>query len=157
MTIEATTEKRPRKAPAAKKTVAKAATTRTRKRSMSDDHKSALAQGRIEGRAVTNYLNALESHRPKRGRKRTAESIARRLDIIDQKLPDADPINRLQMIQERLDLQAEASRLQESTDLTELEEAFIQVAKSYGERKGITKAAWLSMQVPKDVLRRAGL
>ena len=49
------------------------------KRPMSDDHKAALAAGRNEGRAVRRYLEALEAHKPKRGRKRTPESIQKRL------------------------------------------------------------------------------
>ena len=52
---------------------------KARKRSMSDDHKAALAAGRNEGRAVRRYLEALEAHKPKRGRKRTPESIEKRL------------------------------------------------------------------------------
>ena len=49
---------------------------------MSDDHKAALAQGRHESRVVREYLEALKSTKPKRGRKRTAESIQKRLDKI---------------------------------------------------------------------------
>lgn len=170
MTIETATPKAPRKAPAktpvkavakaSAKTVAKApvkAAAQKAKRPMSDDHKSALAQGRNEGRAVNTYLNALETNRPKRGRKRTTESIARRLEIIEQKLDEVGPIHRLQLIQERLDLQTEANRLQETNDLSKLEEEFIKVAKSYGARKGITSAAWRSLKVPKNVLQKAGL
>ena len=36
---------------------------------MSADHKAALAKGREEGRIVRRYLEALESNRPRRGRK----------------------------------------------------------------------------------------
>jgi hypothetical protein len=50
---------------AAKKSVA------TPKRAMSKQHKAALAVGRAEGLAVRRYLDALEAHKPKRGRKRT--------------------------------------------------------------------------------------
>ena len=39
---------------------------------MTDEHKAALAQGRSEGRAVRDYLDALRANKPKRGRKRTA-------------------------------------------------------------------------------------
>ena len=46
--------------------------------SMSEDHKTALAQGRSEGRAVRRYLEALEAHKPRRGRKRTVESMKSR-------------------------------------------------------------------------------
>ena len=37
---------------------------------MSAQHKEALAVGRDEGRAVRRYLEALEAHKPRRGRKR---------------------------------------------------------------------------------------
>ena len=43
-------------------------------RGMSDQHKEALATGRNQSRAVKAYLAALKSNKPKRGRKRTAES-----------------------------------------------------------------------------------
>lgn len=36
---------------------------------MSAEHKRALAVGRDEGRAVRQYLEALEAHKPKRGRR----------------------------------------------------------------------------------------
>ena len=49
-----------------------------------------------QGRAVRRYLEALEAHKPKRGRKRTPESIEKRLARIEDELPDADPLNRRQ-------------------------------------------------------------
>lgn len=124
---------------------------------MSDEHKQALAEGREQGRGVRLYLEALERNRPKRGRKRTADSIAKRLDTIEQRLVDAEPLTRLHLIQERINLQNELENLKEKTDLTELEEDFIAAAKSYGQRKGITHAAWRSLGVPPDVLRKAGI
>ena len=42
---------------------------------MSNEHKQALAEGREQGRGVRLYLEALEKNRPKRGRKRTSDSI----------------------------------------------------------------------------------
>ena len=74
---------------------------------MSDEHKAALAEGRNQGRAVRRYLEALDAHKPKRGRKRTPESMQKRLDRIDVELVSADPLKRLQLIQERLDLKRE--------------------------------------------------
>ena len=49
---------------------------------MTAEHKAALAQGRAEGRAVKEYLEALSANKPKRGRKRTPDSIGRRLEKI---------------------------------------------------------------------------
>ena len=45
---------------------------------MTAAHKKALAVGREQGRVIRSYLEALEASRPKRGRKRTAESVRRR-------------------------------------------------------------------------------
>src|SRR5207247_586453 len=105
---------------------------------MSDQHRQALAEGRKQGRGVRLYLEALDKNRPKRGRKRTSDSITKRLDTIEQRLIDADPLTRLHLIQERMNLQNELEALKAKTDLTELEDGFIVAAKSYGQRKGIT-------------------
>src|ERR687894_3275888 len=79
----------------------------TRKRTpMSNQHKAALAEGRDQGRAVRRYLEALEAHRPRRGRKRTPESMKKRLIAVENELLTADPLKRLHLIQERLDLQS---------------------------------------------------
>ncbi|MFZ4516932.1 MAG: hypothetical protein ACOYOP_00975 [Microthrixaceae bacterium] len=121
------------------------------------EHKAAMAAGRTESRAVKNYLEALDQHRPKRGRKRTAESIDARLDKIDAELADADAMKRLSLIQERLDLLAEKDHLTGQVDLSALEEAFVGSAKAYGERKGISYAAWREVGVPAAVLTSAGI
>ena len=54
---------------------------------MSAEHKAALAKGREEGRIVRQYLEALESTKPRRGRKRTPDSIRKRLATIDSRCP----------------------------------------------------------------------
>ena len=125
---------------------------------MSDQHKAALAEGREQGRMVRRYLEALELHRPRRGRKRTAESIQRRLDAIRDRLVTADPLNRLQLSQEQMDLEAELASMGESgVDMAELEEGFVRVAAAYAARKGISYEAWRSAGVSAATLRRAGI
>ena len=124
---------------------------------MSDEHKAALAEGRAQGRAVRRYLEALEAHKPKRGRKRTPESIAKRLDRIDAELPEADPITRLELIQERIDLKAELDATNNKVDLGKLEADFIKAAKAYSERKGISYEAFREVGVPPATLRAAGI
>ncbi len=76
---------------------------------MSDSHKAALAEGRAQGRAVRTYLEAIEAHKPKRGRKRTQESMTKRLAKIDAEYAEGDQLKKLQLAQERLDLQRELS------------------------------------------------
>jgi len=125
------------------------------KRSMSAEHKAALAEGRAEGRAVKAYLEALDQNRPKRGRKRTPDSIKKRLTLIDAELPDASPIQRLQLVQERMDLGKELAMMDTKVDLSALENAFVKTAGTYSDRKGISYAAWRELGVPTDVLKRA--
>ena len=125
---------------------------------MSDAHKAALAEGREQGRIVRRYLEALERHRPRRGRKRTAESIERRLAAIEAQLADADPLTRLQLTQEQMDLEEELAGMSEQVvDLEGLEKAFVEVARPYGARKGISYAAWRAAGVSPAVLRQAGI
>jgi hypothetical protein len=128
-----------------------------KKRTVTDSHKAAMAQGRTESRAISAYLEALESHRPKRGRKRTPESIDKRLATIDASLEAASPVKRLSLIQERIDLLRERDSLQAKVDLTGLEDDFVSTAKSYGQRKGISYAAWRELGVSAPVLKRAGI
>ncbi len=136
----------------------KAAAAKTRQRTMSEDHKAALAEGREQGRVVRRYLEALESHRPRRGRKRTPETITKRLAAIDEQLATADPLNRLHLVQERLQLEREmASTEEDGADLEELEAAFVEVAAAYAERKGVTYEAWRSVGVAPRVLKAAGI
>ena len=128
-----------------------------KKKAMSNEHKAALAEGRAQGRAVRNYLEALEAHKPKRGRKRTPDSIKRRLDRIDQDLVGADALTRLHLVQERMDLQNEIASMEAGQELSQLEDEFVEAARSYGERKGISYSAWRELGVEPSVLKRAGI
>ena len=127
------------------------------KRTLTADHKTALAAGRNEGRAVRAYLEALDSHRPKRGRKRTPESIGRRLAAIDTAFSTAAPLERLGLVQERLDLQAELDTLSDKVDLGALQGDFVVHAASYSARKGISYGAWRELGVPAAALKAAGI
>jgi hypothetical protein len=124
---------------------------------MSADHKEALAVGRAEGRAVRAYLEALDSSRAKRGRRRTVESIGSRLETIAAELETADPLKKLHLTQEELDLSDELARLDQGVDLSALEAEFVKVGSSYADRKGFTYAAFRQIGVPASVLKQAGI
>jgi hypothetical protein len=127
-------------------------------KNITPEHKAAMAAGRAEGRAIKNYLEALESNKPRRGRRRTPESINARLEKIDVELAGADPMKRLGLIQERLDLLHELEQLQApQVDMAALEEEFVIAARGYSERKGISWTAWREVGVPASVLERAGV
>jgi hypothetical protein len=127
-------------------------------RTMTDDHKAALAEGRAQGRAVRLYLEALAANKPKRGRKRTPDSITKRLATIDAALDQADPLTKLQLTQERFDLQAELEAASgPAVDLGALEAAFVEAAGPYAARKGLSYAAFREVGVQPAVLARAGI
>ena len=129
------------------------------KKGMSDTHKAALAIGRDEGRAVRRYLEALEAHRPRPGRKRTAASVTRQLDETLAALQRATPLDRVQLLQRRIDLEAELRDLKAAgtTDDAQLEADFITALPGYSARKHISYAAWREAGVPARVLRSAGI
>jgi hypothetical protein len=124
---------------------------------MSKEHKAALAEGREQGRAVRRYLEALEAHRPRRGRKRTPESMEKRLVKVEDELATADPLKRLHLIQERLDLQSALATNDAKVDLETLEKEFVAAAAPYSSRKGISYSAWRELGVPSNVLVKAGI
>ena len=102
---------------------------------MTDEHKAALAEGRAQGRAVRLYLEALEANKPKRGRKRTPDSIKKRLVAVASELEAGST----------------------AVDITALEKGFISAASGYASRKGISYSAFRSVGVPPAVLRAAGI
>lgn len=124
---------------------------------MSQEHKEALAAGREQSRAVKRYLEALDAHKPRRGRKRTKDSIQKQLEGIETKLAGSDPLTRLNLLQERADLQAELNTEETGIDMTSLEDDFVKVARGYGDRKGISYAVWREVGVESSVLKRAGI
>jgi hypothetical protein len=124
---------------------------------MTDSHKAALATGRTEGKAVRDYLEALRANKPARGRKRTPESVTKRLAAIEAEIVSADAVTELKLVQERINLQQELASLGTTVDLTALEAEFVKVAKSYAERTGVSYAAWRAVGISPAVLKAAGI
>ena len=82
----------------------------------------------------------------------------KRIEAISEALETATPIRRVQLVQERIDLERALSTPDEMVDISELEDdGFVAVAVSYSGRKGITYAAWREVGVPAAVLKRAGI
>ena len=123
---------------------------------MSAQHKAALAQGRREGRAVKQYLEALGNRRP--GRPVTPQRLRDKISSLESRIAEeADPLRALEMRQERIDAEAALARAEATEDFVELEGAFVEHAQAYSERKGISYSAWRESGVAADVLRRAGI
>jgi hypothetical protein len=131
--------------------------TQAPRKPMSVGHKAALARGRAESACVRHYLEALETSKPKRGRKRTPASIDKRLAAIDTQLSGADALTKLHLLQEQKDLRDERLRVATVRDLSALEKQFIKVAQAYGKRKGISYGTWRAAGVSANVLEAAGI
>ena len=116
-------------------------------------------QEKAENKSVRDFLDAIDANRPKRGRKRTVESISDRMAAIEASLSDASATKRLTLVQERLDLQAEIEALASagSVDMTSLEASFVNAAAAYGGRRGISYAAWREVGVSTATLKAAGI
>lgn len=125
--------------------------------SMSAAHKRALANGRNEGRIIREYLEIVEATKPKRGRRRTPESIAKRLSAITVELKSADPVTKVRLIQERLNLRRELAGMKTKAQVAAAEAKFVKVAKSFSQRNDITYDAWREFGVTPAVLKKAGI
>lgn len=128
-------------------------------KTMTAEHKAALAKGRASARAVRSYLDALAANKPKRGRRRTPDSIRKRLAVIDGEFDGASSLGRLHLAQERINLTAELADLEQGTtqDMAALEAGFCEHAKTYSESKGISYTAWREIGVEPRVLKAAGI
>jgi hypothetical protein len=136
---------------------ARASVKERRPPAMTDAHKAALAEGREQGQVIRRYLEAVEAQSPRKGRRRTPEMARSRLEAIESEMAGAPAVIRLQLVQERLDLLDELERAGSSERMRELEDAFVQCARAYSDRKGISHAAWREIGVSAAVLKRAGI
>ena len=77
---------------------------------------------KTEVAAVRDYLKALEQNAPRRGRRRTPESVERQLAVLEGEMEGASVTKRLDLIQQRIDLEADLEALQQagSVDLSAL-------------------------------------
>lgn len=131
-------------------------TSEQRKRTLTPEHKEALAKGRQQGKIVRAYLEAI-SDRP-RGRRISKVDLEARLDqtLNELESDELDPVNRVKLIQERINLEKRLARY-DKADLGDLEKGFIEAAKPWAESHGVTYVAFKQAGVPDPVLRAAGL
>ena len=110
---------------------------------------------RAETNAVAAYLTALKAPKvPARSRTKLEQ---RRAQIEQWLAEESSPIREVELIQRRLDIDAQLAQIDQAARLKELEEAFVKVAASWAKRSGISAAALREAGVPTSVLKRAGL
>jgi hypothetical protein len=105
---------------------------------------------RAAAEAVRNYIDGLRRAPHPPGPHVSPAAITQRLARIEIELLTAPPMRELHLIQERHDLHERARWY-------EREARFVDVARTYSKRHGITYDTWLAVGVPDRILRRAGL
>jgi hypothetical protein len=95
--------------------------------------------------------------RPSGSSKAKREGLMRRRARVEQWISEErSPIREVELIQQRLDLDAQLAQIDQAQRLPELEEAFVKAAASWAKRTGISAAALREVGVPASVLRQAG-
>jgi hypothetical protein len=123
---------------------------------MTKEHKAALAQGRLEARSVKAYLASLGPK--KRGRPVTKDSLRKKISEIDSKLKtETNPLKRLGLLQSKTEAEHALAKVGSENDEEQLAADFVEYAKAYSDRKGISYATWRQFGVPADILRKAGI
>ena len=114
---------------------------------------------KAEVTAIREYLKALEQNAPRRGRKRTPDSIRRQLASVASEMEGATVTRQLDLVQQRINLEDELEALEQagSIDLSALEANFVDHAAAYGGRRGISYAAWREVGVSAATLKAAGI
>ena len=142
--------------PAKKATGANTATRRRGPKVVTEEHRQAMVRGRLEARAIDQYLHEV-SRNGRPGRRRSPERATARLVEITESLPTATGIARLELVQERNTLQQFLSESDSGTDTAALEAAFVEHAGRYSARKGVSYDTWRELGVSPAVLRQAGI
>lgn len=117
----------------------------------------AVGNIRTETAIVRRYLSALNEEKPRRGRRKTAESVQRRMDYIRANLADANPLTKVHLHQELIDCKKDLEQLKDKNKVASLERDFIQIVKNYSLRKSIGYTAWRASGVSASVLKKAGI
>jgi hypothetical protein len=110
---------------------------------------------RAETNAVAAYLTALRA--PKVPARSRANLEKRRAQVEQWIAEESSPIRQVELIQRRLDVDAQLAQIDQAARLPELEEAFVKVAASWAKRTGVSAAALREVGVPARVLAKAGL
>jgi hypothetical protein len=107
-----------------------------------------------ETSAVAAYLTGRAPKMPARSR---AKLEQRRAQVEEWLREESSPIRQVELIQQRLNIDAQLAQADQAQRLAELEEAFVNVATSWAKRSGISAAALCEVGVPGSVLKPAGL
>ena len=127
-----------------------------RRSNLTEEEKAKRKESRKQTVAVRRFLEGVESntsHRrgPRKDPKKLLEATLAQLD------GEMDRLRRLVLIQQRMNLEETLASTQHEPKLEELEKGFVECAKGYSEKNGISYAAWREMGVSAKTLQASGM
>ena len=128
-------------------------------RPLPEKNKRLMAEGRERSRIVDAYIKALQSHKY-RGRGVTPpdpESLRNRIGELDDRIKKASGMDRVVLIQERLNCQNQLSSLDKEKEFQELEAKFLSVIRQVSIDRKISYQAWREAGVTVRTLAKAGM
>jgi len=130
----------------------------SKKGGMSDEHKAALARGRDESRIVNQYLKAMATTTPRRGRPVNVDALRQELATVEADIAGKTGAAKVVLAQRRMDLRDRIKAFSApEVDTKALQAAFVSVVGPYSERMGLTAQAWREAGVSRQVLRLGGV
>ena len=126
-----------------------------KRRNLSPEVREARAAARAQTRAVRAYLEALQASGGRRGRRKSPQQEL--AEVKAHLETEADQLQRLNLIQKRIDAEKRLAEYKDPVDINALEAQFVKVANSYSARKGISYKAWREMGVAAAVLSKSGV
>jgi hypothetical protein len=106
---------------------------------------------------IRRYLEALSQTQTRRGRPPAVRRIRTQLRRVQRQIAESDGTIREELLHTEAELEHQLAGVLASLDLARLEDSFVDVARTYSNRTGISYAAWRLVGVEARVLRRAGL
>jgi ATP-dependent protease HslVU (ClpYQ) peptidase subunit len=125
-----------------------------RSRNESPEQRAARGAKTSMTRTVRRYLEALESSQTRRV---DPAKLQERLNAVMTAIVEANNIERVRLIQERMDLERQIDAVGSSDDYAEVEAAAIEVLADWARDKGVSYQALREAGVPAAVLREAGM
>ena len=126
-----------------------------KRRNLSPEVRAARAAARAQTRAVRAYLEGLQASAGRRGRRKSPQQEL--AEVQAQLESESDQLQRLSLIQKRIEAERRLAEYKDPVDIDALEAEFINVAKSYSARKGISYKAWREAGVAAAVLTKGGV
>lgn len=125
---------------------------------LTEQHKQQMRIGRQQSAAVRHYLQAIATVGGNvQDPAAQIERAKTKLSDLESGIPNSNPIERLKLTQEVLNLKGRISKLSALNEVTDAEGPFVECAKAFSDRFGITRAAWKAQGVPGEVLDKAGI